>query len=99
MKSVAVSENFSCARCSRDKKLPKRFSKENDMIRSRVPRELQGLTQTEEMLIACALPMMSVYVRPGGQEVTVAIVLTCHPHRSKCYEAMPILSTKQSQLF
>ena len=99
VKSVAVSENFSCARCSRDKKLPKRFSKENDMIPSRVPRELQGLTQTEEMLIACALPMMSVYVRPGGQEVTVAIVLTCHPHRSKCYEAMPILSTKQSQLF
>ena len=37
------------------------------MIPSAVPKELQGLTQTEEMLIARALPMMRVYVRPGGQ--------------------------------
>ena len=37
------------------------------MIPAAIPRELQGLTQTEEMLIARALPMMCVYVRPGGQ--------------------------------
>ena len=67
VKLVSLSENFTCARCSRDKKLPKRFSKENGMIPSAVPRELQGLTQTEEMLIARALPMMRVYVKPGGQ--------------------------------
>ena len=67
MRSSSVPENFSCARCSRDKKFPKRFSKENGMIPSIIPRELQGLSQTEEMLIARALPMMRVYVRPGGQ--------------------------------
>ena len=67
VKLVSLSENFTCACCSRDKKLPKRFSKENGMIPSAVPRELQGLTQTEEMLIARALPMMRVYVKPGGQ--------------------------------
>ncbi len=67
MKSVSQSEHFICVRCSRDKKLPKRFSKENGMIPSIVPRELQGLTQTEEMLIARALPLMCVYVKPGGQ--------------------------------
>ena len=31
------------------------------------PIELQGLTQTEEMLIARALPIMRVYIKPGGQ--------------------------------
>ena len=52
MKSIPVSDNFICVRCSREKKLPKRFSKENGMIPSAVPKELHGLTQTEEMLIA-----------------------------------------------
>ena len=37
------------------------------MIPSAVPKELQGLTQIEEMLISCALPIMKVYVKPGGQ--------------------------------
>lgn len=37
------------------------------MIPSAVPRQLQGLTQVEEMLIARALPIMRVYVKPGGQ--------------------------------
>lgn len=37
------------------------------MIPSSVPRELQGLTQIEEMLIARALPLMRVYIKPGGQ--------------------------------
>ena len=35
------------------------------MIPSSVPRELQGLTQIEEMLIARALPLMRVYIKPG----------------------------------
>ena len=37
------------------------------MIPSPVPKELQGLTQIEEMLIAHAFPVISVYTKPGGQ--------------------------------
>jgi len=37
------------------------------MIPSTIPIELQGLTQIEEMLIARALPIMRVYIKPGGQ--------------------------------
>lgn len=37
------------------------------MIPSPVPPELQGLSQVEEMLIAHALPIMRVYIKPGGQ--------------------------------
>ena len=60
-------EAYVCSQCSRDKKCPKKFSFENSMIPSPVPHELQGLTQVEEMLIACALPIMRVYIKPGGQ--------------------------------
>ena len=56
-----------CSRCSKDKKIPKKFSVENSMIPSPVPSELKGLTQIEEMLIARALPLMRVYIKPGGQ--------------------------------
>ena len=34
---------------------------------SPVPKELQGLTQIEQMLIARALPIMRVFIKPGGQ--------------------------------
>jgi hypothetical protein len=37
------------------------------MIPSPVPDELEGLSQVEEMLIARALPIMRVYIKPGGQ--------------------------------
>ena len=37
------------------------------MIPSCIPNELQDVTQIEEMLIARALPIMNVYVKPGGQ--------------------------------
>jgi hypothetical protein len=37
------------------------------MISSPIPPELQGLTQVEEMLVARALPIMRVYIKPGGQ--------------------------------
>ena len=37
------------------------------MLPSPVPKQLQDLTQTVEMLISRALPIMSVYVKPGGQ--------------------------------
>ena len=57
---------YMCSRCCRDKKSPKKFSSENSIL-SKVPHELQNLTQTEEMLIARALPIMRVYIKPGGQ--------------------------------
>ena len=50
------------------KNLKKKFSHENSMIPSHVPHELQNLTQVEEMLIAHALPIMRVYIQPGGQQ-------------------------------
>lgn len=37
------------------------------MIPSSVPYQLQGLTQIEEMLIEYTLPIMRVYIKPGGQ--------------------------------
>ena len=37
------------------------------MIPSPVPSVLQGLSQEKEMLIARALPIMRVYIKPGGQ--------------------------------
>ena len=59
--------NYVCTNCLRDKQFPKKFSKENHMVPSSVPKELQGLTQIEEMLIARALPIMRVFIKPGGQ--------------------------------
>lgn len=38
------------------------------MIPSPVPKELQGLTQFEEMLIARAFPVMHVYTKPRGEQ-------------------------------
>lgn len=37
------------------------------MIPYPVPPELQGLTQIEEMLIAHAIPIKRVYIKPGDQ--------------------------------
>ena len=51
----------------KDKSRPRKFSKENLMNPGKAPRELQGLTETEQMLIAHVLPMIRVYVKPGGQ--------------------------------
>ena len=59
--------SYVCNRCVRDKETTKKFSADNFMIPSPVPRELKGLTQIEEMLIARALPIIRVYVKPGGQ--------------------------------
>ena len=59
--------NYVCSRCYRDKKHPRKFSIENSLIPSTVPLELKNLSQVEEMLIARALPIMRVYIKPGGQ--------------------------------
>lgn len=60
-------DSYLCSRCSRDKSTPKQFSDASSMIPGPVPTELQGLTKTEEMLIARALPILRVYVQPGGK--------------------------------
>ena len=58
---------YTCTRCKRDHKEPKLFSVDNDMHPGNVPMELQNLTQIEEMLIARACPIMSIYRKHGGQ--------------------------------
>ena len=58
--------DYVCSRCVRGKNSIKKFSAQNSMILAQVPKELQGLTQIEEMLIACAFPVISVYTKPGG---------------------------------
>lgn len=60
-------KTFICSRCTRDKGNVKKFSVQNNMIPSPVPKELYGLTQIEEMLIARVFPVISVYTKPGGQ--------------------------------
>ena len=51
-----------------DKGQPSLFSKTNGIILSSIPTEIDGLTQTEEMLIAKALPILNIYLPPGGQK-------------------------------
>ena len=47
------------------------------MTPSPVPRELQGLTQFQEMFIARAFPAMHVYTKPrGGQKACKGHVIT-----------------------
>ena len=60
-------ENYICSGCAKDKNLPSKFSDENKMIPCGVPPELQNLTQTKEMLISRALPIMQIYIKAGGQ--------------------------------
>ena len=53
--------NKKCQRCSRETKMPNKFSAENNMDPGEVPEELQGLTEIEEMLIARVFTVISVY--------------------------------------
>ena len=68
------------------------------MIPSPVPPQLQGLSQAEEMLIACALPIMRVYVEPSqafwDKGATLVIVLIyLKIYRSLHYHCLDILKT------
>ncbi|CAG8807182.1 13042_t:CDS:1, partial [Dentiscutata erythropus] len=56
-----------CRCCYNEKSTPKKFSAENNMDPSDMPKELKGLTEIEEMLIAQVFPVMSVYRLRGGQ--------------------------------
>ena len=68
LKSVPkIVESYICRKCKHNKELPGKFSRDNDLVPSSQPAELAALTQVEEMLIARVLPIMPVYVKPGGQ--------------------------------
>ncbi|CAG8781808.1 19739_t:CDS:2, partial [Gigaspora rosea] len=56
-----------CYHCKGEKTLPKKFSAENNMDPGKIPEELQGLTEVEEMLIAQVFTVMLVYKLRGGQ--------------------------------
>ena len=65
--SASRQQVFSCSRCKRDRKPCRLYSAENDMDPGSVPAELQGLSEVEELLIARAFPIMSIYRKHGGQ--------------------------------
>lgn len=84
------SANYICSRGVHDKSVPKKFSADNSMIPSPVPKELQGLTQFEEMLIARAFPVMHVYTKlRGGQRAYKGHVLTLPQDVQKLAEILP----------
>ena len=58
--------SYICKQCKQDKDIIKKFSKQNCMIPVAVPSARENLTQVEEMLIARALPVIHVYLKPGG---------------------------------
>ena len=93
--SVATPK-YRCFRCSRDKKQAQRFSKENNMIPCKVPPELQGLTQVEEMLIARALPLISVYLKPGGQRGYSGHCINLPQHVEELASSLPRLPRELS---
>ena len=56
-----------CRRCYTEKIEPKKFSVRNNIDPGKVPDELQGLTEIEEMLIAQIFTVMMIYRLRGGQ--------------------------------
>ena len=56
---------YTFSRCKRDKKPCRLYSAENDMDPGSVPAELQGLSEVDELLIARAFPIMSIYRKHG----------------------------------
>ena len=60
------------------------------MIPSPVPKQLQGLTQFEEMLIARAFPVMHVYTKPrGGQKAYKGHVITLPQDVQQLADVLP----------
>lgn len=85
-------DKYICIRCKRDKKSPKKFSVENNMIPKTVPRQLWGLTQCEEMLISHAFPVMLVYTRPGAGYLSYKGHIITLPHNvQKIATVLPCL--------
>ena len=71
------------------------------MIPSPVPREFQGLTRFEDMLVARAFPVIHVYTKPrGGQKAYKGHVITLPQdvqqladklHVPRCPENLPVI--------
>ena len=60
------------------------------MIPSPVAKELQGLTQFEEMLIVRAFPVMHAYTKPkGGQRAYKGQVITLPPDVQQLADILP----------
>src|SRR3954447_15369078 len=57
-----------CCRYHTEKKIPKKFSDENNMDSDEVLEEIKRLTEIEEMLIAQIFTVMTVYRLKGGQK-------------------------------
>ena len=58
---------YICTHCKRHMHDVKKFSEANDMLPGSIPLHLKGLSQVEEMLIARACPIMSIYRKHGEQ--------------------------------
>ena len=87
---IPENEIYLCHRCKRDKGILKKFSFENSVIPSPVPKELQGLTQFEEMLIAMAFPIIHVYTKPrGGQRAYKGHVITMSQNVQQLADVLP----------
>ena len=60
------------------------------MIPPPVPKELQGLTLFEEMLIAMAFPIIHVYTKPrGGQRAKKGHVITVPQNVQQLADVLP----------
>lgn len=84
--------------CQRDKNIPKIFSTENVMNPREVPSCLEGMTQVEEMLIARACPIMTVY-RKHGLFWTCSKFTNIQHFLNKlppCVSELPILHIKRT---
>ena len=84
--------DYTCGRCKQDKIFPKKFSRQNNMVPSPVPSELQGLTQFEGMLITRAFPVIHVYTKPrGGQRAYKGHVITLPQDVQQLADILPRL--------
>ena len=87
-------DNYICCRCIIDKQIQKKFSAANSRIPFTLPAELQNLTQIEEMLIARALLIMRVYVKPGGQRGYPGHCINLSQNVSKLAQSLPRCPSK-----
>ena len=55
-----------CSRCKREKKVPKVWSRENNMDPLCIPEELSGMSDAEQMLIARLAPTVHVHMLKHG---------------------------------
>ena len=84
-----------CKRCMRDKK---KFSSDNCLIPSPVPEELQNLTMVEKLLISRVVPIMKVYIRPGGQRAYKGHCINIAQNTNKVAKVLPNLPSELSIL-